>query len=507
VINPEFTIKADRVMESGDTAVLLDPAGQVVGTSQVTPGDVSNGTINVPTQALDDGTYTFLAQIRNPDGTIKGQAPVVVTIVTDRDGVQPSVERAANNGDINRDGVQDWEQNNVAQLPLSSLQEFLAGSRAPSSSFGAIIAGDVSNVNPGAPAQLDNTAQLLDISLQPLPAPLPAKFTAATPVFNFSVSSEAGKSLNDSAPGVPGLQSRIVIELPGGVKANTYQKFNPATGRWASFVDDQNLATYDDGATLIDANGDGLVERIVVTLTDGGPGDEDGLVNGVIVDPGLLAFEQKARPVYSVLLSSGDRYYSSNATEAAKMAAGKGNVFEGSRFDMLESAQGGQKIYANKNFITEDWYFAAEGQDMPYYCYIRQPDSGFTAAAAGKGPGADFSLYMNEAGITQLLTQVEATQLGLVAKGYKQYGPIFNTTTTAAYTFDAEGYLMTNRGNADVRSLVTKLALEYTKTSDAGFVDIVELHYLNQVALVGLPQGRSASAADLNAAFGTAFLA
>jgi hypothetical protein len=325
-------------------------------------------------------------------------------------------------------------------------------------------------------------------------------------VFNFTVTADQNNSLIDLAPGVAGLQTRVVIDLPIGVRANVYTKFNANSGQWNVFMDDQRLETFDDGATLIDANNDGFVERIVVTLTDGGPGDEDGLVNGIIVDPGLLAFQDKTKPVFSVLLASGDRYYSTSAADTARMALGTANKFEGVRFDALDAKDGGQQVNTHKNFITGDWYFAASGQPMPYLCYVQQSDSGFTAAAAGNGPGTNFHRYMDKNGITQLVTQIEATQLGLTGKGYKDFGAIFNTTTTTAFTFDPEAYLVANRNNEDIQNLVDTLSGKYQKTSDAGFIEAVESHYLNQITLVGLPHGEQAGASDLNAAFGTAFL-
>jgi len=429
-----------------------------------------------------------------------------VTIITDRDGVAPSIELAANGGDFNGDGVLDWEQNNVAQLPVTSLSAFQAGRNAPASSFGAIMVGDVPAANINAPVQLNSGAQLLDLALIPEPQPLPTGFTASTPTFQFSVTSEQGKALSDISPDVPGLQTRVVIELPQGVRANVYKKFDPKSGSWVSLMDDQSLDTFDDGATLIDRNGDGLIDRIVVTLTDGGPGDEDGIVNGVIVDPGLLAFQApEATPVFSVLLANGDRYYSTEASEAARMAKGTGNVFEGARFDSLATADGGQQIDAHRNFITGDWYFTADGQPMPYACYVEQPDAGFQAAAQGRGPGVDFHLWLDRAGTTQLVSTTQAVQLSLAAKGYRDLGAVFNTTTNAAFQFDAEGYLVSNADNASVRQLVGALSGQYSRTSDAGFIEAVESHYLQQVDLVGLPRMSNASAADVNALYGTGF--
>ena len=74
-----------------------------------------------------------------------------------------------------------------------------------------------------------------------------------------------------------------------------------------------------------------------------------------------------------------------------------------------------------------------------------------------------------------------------------------------AFTFDAEGYLIANQDNASVQSLVQQLAGAYSSTSAAGFIEAVEQNYFEQIKLVGVAHGAAASAADLNAVFGTGF--
>ena len=503
---PDFILKASGIMATGDTARLVDASGAVIGSSAVTAANVASGQVNVTTQPLDDGAYIFLAQIVGADGQVKVADQVTVTIITDQDGVKPSVELAANGGDFNHDGLFDWQQNNLAQLPLTSLEAFVAGINAPDSSFGAIMAGAINAGNPGAPVLLDAGAQLLNVAVSAQPAPLPANTTAATPMFEFSVTGYDGQALRDIAPSIPGLQTRVIIDLPAGVQANTFLKFDPAAQSWYTFKDDQNLATFDDGATLLDTNADGLVDRIVVTLTDGARGDEDGIANGVVVDPGMLAF-QSANPVYSILLAGGDRFYTTNAAEAAQYATGAGNVFEGARFDSLSAGDGGRKMYASYQQYTRDWWFGADQQPAPYICYERvSTASGFFAAGASGSVGEKFHLFMDGAGITQLVTQAQASTLGLATKGYTDKGAQFSTTTNSAFAFDAEGYLVANRGNADVQAFVRTLAGKFQHSSDVGFVEAVEQHYLGQVAIVGLAHGGAASAAELNTAFGTSFL-
>ena len=74
-----------------------------------------------------------------------------------------------------------------------------------------------------------------------------------------------------------------------------------------------------------------------------------------------------------------------------------------------------------------------------------------------------------------------------------------------AFTFDAEGYLIANHDNASVQALVQQLAATYQSTSAAGFIDAVEQNYFQQIQLVGVAHGTAATAADLNAMFGTGF--
>lgn len=83
------------------------------------------------------------------------------------------------------------------------------------------------------------------------------------------------------------------MDLPGdGLLVNSYLKWNPSanggTGAWFEFLADGNASTYDNGAELVDLNDDGRIDQIRLTYTDGDPlgGDIDGLVNGIIQDPG-----------------------------------------------------------------------------------------------------------------------------------------------------------------------------------------------------------------------------
>ncbi|AVR94628.1 hypothetical protein C9I28_02030 [Pseudoduganella armeniaca] len=504
VVTPQFVVTGGTLLAQGHSVRLLTTDGQLVGTTALTVADVSAGHVNVATLALDDGTYTLQAQLLDSAGNVLTQAPGMVTIVTDLDGIAPSVERAAHDGDSNHDGVADWQQHGVAQLPLASAAAFALGKDAPAATFGAILAGTVSA--PGSTVALTEGAQLRDLAVTEPAAPLAPTYRAASPEFHFTVTAQEGQALADLDPSRAGLQTRVVIELaPGGAVANDFIKFDRATQSWYSFRDDGRLDTLDDGATLLDTNGDGRVDRVVVTLTDGARGDEDGIANGTIVDPGMLVFDRApAAHVYSILLANGDRYYTANAAEAAQRAAGAGNVFEGARFDVTA---GGQHANAWYQPFSQDFAFVAGGQALPYACYAPVAGAtGFDVAPAGSGIGSDVHLYQNLRGNTQLLTAADAAILGLAAQGYRDRGALFSASTERAFAFDAEAYLVANHDNGAVQALVQQLAAQYPSTTAAGFIDAVERNYFQQVQLVGVANGVAATAADVNAVFGTQFV-
>lgn len=504
VLTPRFVVTGGTLLAQGQSVRLLTSDGQLVGTTALTAADVSAGRVNVATLALDDGTYVLQAQLLDSTGKVLTQAPGLVTIVTDLDGIAPSVERAVHDGDSNHDGVADWQQHAVAQLPLASAAAFALGKDAPAATFGAILAGTVSA--PGSAVALTEGAQLRDLAVTEAIAPLAPAYRAASPEFHFTVTAQEGHTLADLDPSRAGLQTRVVIELaPGGAVANDFIKFDRASQSWYSFRDDGRLDTLDDGATLLDTNGDGRVDRVVITLTDGARGDEDGVANGTIVDPGMLVYDlAPAAHVYSILLANGDRYYTANAAEAAQRAAGIGNVFEGARFD---ATPGGQHVTAWYQPFTQDYAFVAAGQAQPYACYAPVAGAaGFDVVPAGSGNGTDIHLYQNLRGNTQLLTDADAALLGLAAQGYRDRGAVFSASTEHAFTFDVEGYLIANRDNDAVQALVQQLATQYRSTATAGFIDAVEQNYFQQVQLVGVANGAAATADDVNAVFGTQFV-
>ena len=157
--------------------------------------------------------------------------------------------------------------------------------------MGSILIGDLSSDSLGITNpkyRLDPNAKLSNIGIVPKDT-TNINLAFQSDLYKFSIIPAQGKQLldldNDASNG---LQTRVVINLPVGINASTYLK-SLANGQVIVFKDDQNLDTWDDGATLIDTDKDGLIDRIVVTITDNGRGDSDPTI-GRISDPGGLGF-------------------------------------------------------------------------------------------------------------------------------------------------------------------------------------------------------------------------
>ena len=246
----------------------------------------------------------------------------------DQDGISETVEDAATNGrtgiragDLNNDGIADKLQPNVAAVPWINKENFEAAtadpSRAAVNSFTSLQTSPAvritavkvrkpsdlavgGNGSSGLPALITTTtlqtggSQQASISTpyDPLVFKLQS-YDAITqePLTSFT---DAAPALADGSDPYPGTQIRMVMDLPGnGLLVNTYLKWNPSANRgaggWFEFLADGDASTYDNGAELVDLNGDGRIDQIRLTYTDGDPlgGDIDGLVNGIIEDPGM----------------------------------------------------------------------------------------------------------------------------------------------------------------------------------------------------------------------------
>ncbi len=164
-------------------------------------------------------------------------------VFTDGDGVDDFTEsNAPNNGDGNNDGIPDANQPNVSSFPSA------AGSYVTFKAPNGVVLQNVETI----------AAVANPVNAPPGWTPPPANYSLPEGVADFQLA------------GVPTGQS-VDIEI---FSSNT--------------ADVTGYAKFQDGVwfTLPSANVQVLADRVIITLVDGGVGDDDGIANGIIVDPG-----------------------------------------------------------------------------------------------------------------------------------------------------------------------------------------------------------------------------
>ncbi len=315
-----------------------------------------DGSFNFLPDANYYGEQEFDYYIKDQSGVLNGPYKVKIVIAEnpDIDGIPSKLEEVApNGGDVNGDGIPDRKQNNITNVPLGSFADYQAGidwangvpgaTRPSTSKVGSLLIGSLPGGKSGLDSlDLDPNAKFRNVALLPTPNIANTDRQFSSDLYQFTIEgllTNAADTLSprlplrDLDPTRPGLQVRAVLEFPVGMKGSTYLKQNKA-GEWKSFKDDQNLATYDDGATLIDLDNDpSTIERIVLTFTDGAFGDKDTLVNNSISDPGGLGI---IKPVI-------DDATLPTRAEGVATATALFNVFDrNSRLDVDEE---GQKLY------------------------------------------------------------------------------------------------------------------------------------------------------------------
>ena len=189
---------------------------------------------------------TLTIENNDPNGPRKA-ITLLATASQDRDGVSDSVEQGApNNGDGNNDGILDLLQDNIASLPD------LNGNHVTLSSGGA--------------------SRLTQVRIIENPSPVNAP---TTPLGTISFPNGFFSFVVEDVP--RGGHADVTIDLPADNRTpDLYLKYDPATGLWSTFGYDASSNT---GSVIVN-------NRIVLHLLDGGRGDNDGIADGRIVDPG-----------------------------------------------------------------------------------------------------------------------------------------------------------------------------------------------------------------------------
>ncbi len=261
------------------------------GTSFVfSPAELS-GDFTLSAQAIENNTIE-----KYPSSTLTAQVRVIATplpeliadIDTDGDGINDIDE---GNKDSDGDGIVDYldDSADTSQLPLAEEQAPLKTLAGLTLSLGSVstsaqgISAKSATISNDDLASSYPDADTTDEGFLPI---------EGARLFNFTLDGLA--AAGDSAP--------VVYPLPEGVvlgEETEYRKFTPASG-WTKFVSDTdnsiasaakdemgncpapNDELYLDGLTA----GDSCIQ---LTIKDGGIYDADGMENGSIEDPGVLA--------------------------------------------------------------------------------------------------------------------------------------------------------------------------------------------------------------------------
>ncbi len=97
---------------------------------------------------------------------------------------------------------------------------------------------------------------------------------------NTALSQTAGlpfNQLNFNVSTANGPKTTVMLPLAGLANLNSFYRINPTTSQFESFFFDGNT-----GVEFLDTSGDGQTDTLKLHLEDGGRGDSDGVVNGVV---------------------------------------------------------------------------------------------------------------------------------------------------------------------------------------------------------------------------------
>ena len=241
-----------QVFRDEDTACVLDIQTPIALTS-----------LTVPKLVLDEGTsYFWRAQFIDSKGTASAWSDYeyFATATTDADlntnGI-PDAQEVASTVDLDKDGLKDNQQTSIKSVKMKGTSVQIGVSIKGSPTALAVEA-----VESEDPQQPDSYA-----SGKPRRMPFG--------LINFKI-----------AVATPGDQAVVNLYFSAAVHPSSkWYKYDPIAGTWHDFSAYARFAADRRSVT--------------VTLCDGGPGDADGVANGVIVDPAGVVEEADAETVGS----------------------------------------------------------------------------------------------------------------------------------------------------------------------------------------------------------------
>jgi hypothetical protein len=230
-----------------------------------------------------------------------------------------------------------------------------------------------------------------------------------------TVSSQTTSNTHPVITGTAALGSGETLTVT--VNGATYTNVPVISGSWSL-----NTGTAIPASGALGSFVAGHVYSVIATALDAAGNTSTDTTNNE------LTLSNPTQPVYALLLPSGDRWLTSSAADAHQLGqmlhSGKAEV------DFYVSSQvmpNALELKAWHNVVTGDYLYLPASVALPYSCY--QPTSDTTLGyvmAPGKG-AFDVHLYLNAWGVTQLMGQGQATQLGLLSQGYMDVGAVFSS--------------------------------------------------------------------------------
>ena len=284
--------------------LFIDPFGRplrfaLVGVDNVTAG-LEGSRLRLEFGRTFNSQATIRIQvISDPDDPTANPVYAITVIYdADKDAIPDEVEDTVR--DLNRDGIDDAYQNAVATFPMRS---FGLGTSAPTNDFVSMIVGDYEPTNrlaDGFGVVVDTPARFNQVEVREVSelGEPPAGLTEISKIIHFKVTSPTPR---------PDGSIVVTLVLYQPNNADVVYKFgrrNPADPEPGFYEFNWDGRT---GGQFIDTNGDGRADLLRLVYRDGERGDDDGRVNGVLVDPVFVAKRDAVPPQVPVWTTPSGR--------------------------------------------------------------------------------------------------------------------------------------------------------------------------------------------------------
>ena len=177
------------------------------------------------------------------------------------------------------------------------------------------------------------------------------------PVISFKLSTNSPIQPGSAAPSAAQAPTTVSMTLANQVKATAYVKINPSTGKAYDFTYDPITGT---GAQMLDTDGNGLVDTVKINIIDGGAGDDDGIANGLISDPGILAVAPRGEVFRFYNPFKATHFFTESLAEKDTITGRPdwGYKYEGVAYQSLLTQ--GTALYRFNNPINGEHFYTAD---------------------------------------------------------------------------------------------------------------------------------------------------